>query len=828
MKKILLLISSVFLIALHSQAQQVPSGMKYQAVARDNRGEVLANQTISLRINLTSKASKGRSVHYSEVQEAKTNELGLFTLVIGEGQALNGRFTDVPWATQDIWMEIAIKERGQGGFTLISDSKLLAVPYAFHAGTASQLVGNNMKGAKTDAGIPASAWSLKGNSNSDPSTDKLGTTDFADLVLVTNNIERLRIKSNGDIDIAKSLALGEDLYVKRNVFLNTEGGATINNGDFTVEKESATKLTGTLNVDGATDLNNTLSVNNESATKLTGTLKVDGATDLNNTLSVNNESATKLTGTLTVDKATDLKSTLNADGAAKLNSTLTVEGASVLKSTLDVKDDATLESDLNVNGATDLDGSLNVDGIARFRETVSFDKNISIEGAMKSASLEITDNTTGHLATFSNTNTGDGDGVLIKLGKTHPRWNGSAYVNVTNPGVQGLETQINQIRSWIYGDDTFSTDDLINLAPSQYLAGTICNLTNYVTEKINSSLNLPYKIGPYSTPSLHIWDAKTIFGGLDLGALGEIPKLEIPALTVPSAQVLPEVTAMPKIPKLSCGSLPTLSWPVLNFTSVSNSLTKKNEFITFADKDGRVLGAIRAQSIQDFSTDYFDGVELINIASQVIGIDLLKDAMGVIASVSQMTADYNNIGVEYSSGNGDYAEWLERLDPNEIISTGDIVAVKGGKITKDLKGAEQIMAVSHRPIVLGNVPEKSKLGQGNTIAFMGQIPVKVMGAVAAGDYIVARGPIAGYGVAVHPQHMSVEDFQLSVGRSWDTNAKPGPKMVNTVVGVHNHDFLDIISRMQQNLQSSERRLDAIERHLNIEADNSYTPKKPVR
>jgi hypothetical protein len=98
---------------------------------------------------------------------------------------------------------------------------------------------------------------------------------------------------------------------------------------------------------------------------------------------------------------------------------------------------------------------------------------------------------------------------------------------------------------------------------------------------------------------------------------------------------------------------------------------------------------------------------------------------------------------------------------------------------------------------------------------MGQIPVKVIGPVMAGDYIVARNDIPGYGLAIHPKNMTIEEYKLVVGRSWDSNLKDGPKMVNTVVGVHNHDFLNIIATLQQKANSTEERLKNIENLLNL-------------
>ena len=42
-------------------------------------------------------------------------------------------------------------------------------------------------------------------------------------------------------------------------------------------------------------------------------------------------------------------------------------------------------------------------------------------------------------------------------------------------------------------------------------------------------------------------------------------------------------------------------------------------------------------------------------------------------------------------------------------------------------------------------------GNFEKVAFMGQVPVTVMGAVRTGDYIIADSKISGYGKAVHPE-----------------------------------------------------------------------------
>jgi hypothetical protein len=135
------------------------------------------------------------------------------------------------------------------------------------------------------------------------------------------------------------------------------------------------------------------------------------------------------------------------------------------------------------------------------------------------------------------------------------------------------------------------------------------------------------------------------------------------------------------------------------------------------------------------------------------------------------------------------------------------------------------MAVSTQPIVSANMPNNAKAGSGNSIAFVGQIPVKIMGPVSTGDFIVAKGNIPGYGVAVKPSEMTTDDYRLIVGRAWETIDVDGPKMVNTLVGVQNNDFLKIIEKYQQKVTDVEDRLDAIEKKLSMVQTAKKTHKK---
>ena len=774
MKKYLLtlLLLSCALVPF-AQAQQVPQGMKYQAVARSLSGEVLPNQPVMLKISLNSNGSGLTKTHYSETHTVTTNALGLFDLTIGSGKAGNGTFKSVPWSSEDIWMEIAIQDGGKSGFTTISSSRLLAVPYAFHAMTASELVNNSKAragAAGPSDGVPSNVWSTQGNTKTDPTTDRMGTMDYVDLIFVTNALERLRITKDGDIllknnlfiqnnltvsnnlTVGKSGEFGENLTVKQNVYLNTVGGNTTVNGP--------TVLKSTLDVDGIEKIKNSTGSTNTT----TGALVVAGGVGIGQNLNVG--------GTASFGGATAFGSKLTiTDGTESTNTTT---GAVV------------------VTGGVGIGKNLNVGGITTINNN-----------------LNVVDSDAGYVATITNTNGSEGDGLQIKLGKTHPGWNGTNYREADPIGDLGYAPAVNQIKSWIDGQ-TFDPVQLLNLFPSNIVAQGACSLTNLIVDQINTGLNLPVQFSAVSTPAI------PIFPGLDLELF------TIPALTVPAATIIPAFTLIPKIPAVPCIGLPTYSFASYNFNDVTNTLNSKNEFLSFVDQNNRSLGSVRAQSFSDLKSVITSNNYLFGVLAKVAGLDPVRVLSGVATTVQNITNEYNHVGVEYASGHGDYAEWLERSEPGESISEGDIVGVRGGRISKNLKDAEQILAVSTRPIVLGNTPPAQRAHLGNKIAFMGQIPVKVMGPVNTGDYIVAKSKLTGYGVAINPARMTADDFRLAVGRSWEENTNDGPKMINTIVGVHNGDYVRLLKQSNERVEQVEARLNAMEEKVN----RMYRPFSP--
>lgn len=112
-------------------------------------------------------------------------------------------------------------------------------------------------------------------------------------------------------------------------------------------------------------------------------------------------------------------------------------------------------------------------------------------------------------------------------------------------------------------------------------------------------------------------------------------------------------------------------------------------------------------------------------------------------------------------------------------------AVRDGRISKDTKNAASILVVSRAPGFLGNSPgNEAGAGTGRNVALVGQVPVKVRGAVRQGNYILPSGHHDGVGVARSKGEVSFEEFKdRVVGVAWEDSLVEGIKVVNVAVGI---------------------------------------------
>ncbi len=135
MKKNILLV--LLIIASFSAIYaQFPNGINYQAIIRDGGGNVIANTEIALQISILAQAPDGEIV-YSEIYNIATNSVGLVNIIIGNGTAQTGEFSEINWGESEYYFEVATDIEGGDNFVSNGVSQFLSVPYAHRANNAN-------------------------------------------------------------------------------------------------------------------------------------------------------------------------------------------------------------------------------------------------------------------------------------------------------------------------------------------------------------------------------------------------------------------------------------------------------------------------------------------------------------------------------------------------------------------------------------------------------------------------------------------------------------------------------------------------------------------
>ena len=136
MKKIFTILFSLLLFTNSFSQVAPPEAFNYQAVARDNSGNILVSQSVSFRMSILKTTVNG-TVVYSEAHILTTDAYGLANLAIGAGTVLSGVFANIDWAADSYFFKTEFDQNGGNSFQLMGTSQLLSVPYALHAKTVS-------------------------------------------------------------------------------------------------------------------------------------------------------------------------------------------------------------------------------------------------------------------------------------------------------------------------------------------------------------------------------------------------------------------------------------------------------------------------------------------------------------------------------------------------------------------------------------------------------------------------------------------------------------------------------------------------------------------
>jgi len=163
---------------------QVPHSFNYQAVARDNSGNVLTNKTVALRISILDISATGTAV-YVEKQNPTTNQFGLFSIQIGSGSIQSGIFTNINWGVNSKFLKVEMDSNNGTSYTLVGTSQLLSVPYALY----SESTGDTTLWRKSGSNIYYNKGKIGIGTNSPKLLFNIVRTS-------TNNSSMFRLQSN--------------------------------------------------------------------------------------------------------------------------------------------------------------------------------------------------------------------------------------------------------------------------------------------------------------------------------------------------------------------------------------------------------------------------------------------------------------------------------------------------------------------------------------------------------------------------------------------------------------------------------------------------------
>lgn len=212
MKKILFSLILTILLLDQAVGQNVPQGISYQAVAIKKQSVKLAGENINhiywsnkkINVKFSIYENYPGVIKYSETHNVNTDDYGVFSLIIGQGNRISGNFKDINWVIGNAHLQIEIDYYGFGEYELIGVEKFWSVPYSF--------VSNSSNSTTSDSLISDlfSRYNYLKNRDKDTVIGNEGGVSYKSLdslnKILLDSIKLLRIR----IDKDKDTAIGND------------------------------------------------------------------------------------------------------------------------------------------------------------------------------------------------------------------------------------------------------------------------------------------------------------------------------------------------------------------------------------------------------------------------------------------------------------------------------------------------------------------------------------------------------------------------------------------------------------------------------------------
>ena len=205
------------------------------------------------------------------------------------------------------------------------------------------------------------------------------------------------------------------------------------------------------------------------------------------------------------------------------------------------------------------------------------------------------------------------------------------------------------------------------------------------------------------------------------------------------------------------------------------------------------------------------------LKTATLAIQIGNEAVTIAEEEGYKAFKTAQIGVTYQSGAGDYAEYLPKANIGDDFNPGDVVGVKFGSISANTDDAEKVMVVSTKAVVLGNAPAEGEEPNYEKIAFMGQVPVNVLGPVAPGDYILPSGQNDRYGKAKKTDELTILDYSKIIGIAWEGSDGPGA-VINVAVGLNANDVALYTQKLEERIDAQALEIEDLVKRLLVVED----------